>query len=168
MSGVEERLSRLLALAPAELDALAEHGRVGPAIGAGPQEALIARVAGGRKPAAIDVGVAGACRAKELGLVVKALGGSTPDGEWSAFTEWPDAEGPFSPDVAQPPGFALDYALAENTEAMAELERAYLLQGVVAIGDEASEARLGLALGYSDADVAAFLVRRRRRREAAA
>jgi hypothetical protein len=148
----------VMLLTEQELEALARNGRVGPAIGRGLGNELVQRVSCGVKPATLMVSAAAAGYALELGLVVRAVS-TAVDNAVVDFHPWPDAPGPLAPD--EPANSEVVYAVAATTEAMDRLEAAYHASQAGAEAGLRGHAELGLALGYTPADVAAYLLRAR-------
>jgi hypothetical protein len=158
----------LLRLPLREVEGLACRGRIGPAISRGHGGELVGRVASGLKPATLKVSAAAAEYALDLGLVVRAVE-SCASGRIVDLDPWPEATGEFAPDHPRNEECVL-YAAAVTPEAMDRLEAAY--RASIQSGVEALRGgvELGFALGYSAADVAAWLLNTRRlaRRDVAA
>ena len=152
-------VDRPLRLSEPELKALASRGTIGPSIGRGLGNELVDRAASGVKPATLRVSAAAAAHAVDLGLVVKAVetvdGGAVFD-----FVPWLEATGEFAPNHPGN-GERVLYAAAVTPEAKDRLEAAY--SASMRAGPEGLRGgvELGFALGYSAADVAAWLVRAR-------
>jgi hypothetical protein len=134
-------LRRLWGMSDGELEAFAAAGSVPAAISLGTSDELVFRIATGRKPAATDIAYESALWAHRLGLIVRA------------YTQ----------------GEKLAYVVAVDVDALARLKAAWSL-GFAGVDAERGEyeIELGLALGYSKADVAAFYLQRYRAREGAA
>ncbi len=120
------------------------------------------------KPATLKVSAGAAAYALDLGLVVKAVE-TVASGAVDGFDPWPEATGGFAPDHPGN-GRCVLYAAAATPEAMDRLEAAYCASMQAGPGGLRGGVELGLALGYSVVDVAAWLVNAGllARREAAA
>jgi hypothetical protein len=148
----------LVRLPERRLELLASRGTVGPPIGRGLGNELVDRVASGQKPATLKVSAGAAAYALELGLVIKAVE-SVASGAIVDIDPWPEATGEFAPDQAGNDECML-YSAAAIPEAMDRLETAY--RASIQPGPDALRGgvEIGLALGYSQADVAAWLIKR--------
>ena len=109
------------------------------------------------------VSAAAAAYALSLGLVAKAVS-TVVDTAVVDFNPWRDASGGFAPD--DPANGEVVYAVATTTVAMDRLEAAYHASRAGGETELRGHAELGLALGYTPADVAAYLLRARTRARA--
>jgi hypothetical protein len=149
--------SDLLRLPEHRLEALAYSGSIGPAISRGPGNELVDRVACGLKPATLKISADAAAYALDLGLVVKAV--ETVAGEAMVdLVPWPEATGEFAPDHPGN-GESVLYAAAVTPVAMDRLEAAYSASMQAGPEGLRGGVELGLALGYSIVDVAAWLLK---------
>jgi mutator family transposase len=149
----------LLRLHDDQLHALATSGCLGPAIGRGLGNELVDRVASGQKPTTLKVSPAAATYALHLGLVVRAVE-SVASGAAVDFDPWPEATGDLDPHEPSSQEHLL-YAVGRTVTAIDALEAAY--HASTRPGDKGlrGHVELGLALGYSTADVAAYILNAR-------